>query len=112
MKRLLLVSLLAVACATTGAVESALHGDLASLRSKIAKEKKRGELDQRRVTEIARAVAAREIYSGTGVAGARRIHAMRACAEPLLPELDARADRLDEGGAEATLTLFASGRLR
>jgi HEAT repeat protein len=112
MRKFAVLSLLAIACATTGAVESALVGDLGTLRKGLAEEKRRGELDQRRVTEIARAVAAREIYSGTGVAGARRIHSMRACAEPLLDELDARADRPDEGGAEATLTLFASGRLR
>jgi len=112
MRKAVILSLFAVACATTGAVESALHGDLTTLRKGLAEEKRRGELDQQRVTEIAHAVAAREIYSGTGVAGARRIHSMRACAEPLLRELDARADRPDEGGAEATLTLFASGRLR
>jgi hypothetical protein len=112
MRKVAIVSLFAIACATTGAVESALHGDLTTLRRGLAEEKRRGELDQQRVTEIAHAVAAREIYSGTGVAGARRIHSLRACAEPLLNELDARADRLDEGGAESTLTLFALGRLR
>jgi HEAT repeat protein len=112
MPRIALVSLLLAACATSGAVESALHGDLSSLRARLAEEKRRGDLDQSRVTEIARAVAAREIHSGAGRAGARRIHSLRGCAKPLLGELDERADRPDEGGAEATLVLLAAGRLR
>jgi hypothetical protein len=112
MRRTVLLSLLLAACATTGAVESALHGDLGALRARLAEERKRGDLDEGRVTEIARAVAAREIHSGAGRAGARRIHSLRGCSGPLLGELDARADRLDEGGAEAALVLYASGRLR
>jgi hypothetical protein len=111
MRTVLSLALLAAACATTGAVESALHSDLATLRQKLAEEKRSGELDQGRVTRIAHAVAAREIYSGTGSAGARRIHSLRACSKPLLHEFDERAERLDEGGAEATLVLLASGRL-
>src|SRR5262245_55312961 len=105
MRRTVLLSLLLGACATTGAVESALRGDLGALRAKLAEERKQGDLDEGRVTEIAHAVAAREIYSGTGRAGARRIHSLRACSAPLLGDLDARADRMDEGGAEATLVL-------
>jgi hypothetical protein len=112
MTRVVLVSLLLAACATTGAVESALHGDLSTLRARLAEEKRSGDLDRQRVTEIAHAVAAREIHSGTGLAGARRIHSLRRCSEPLLGDLDDRADRFDEGGAEATLVLLASGRLR
>ncbi|HEX6275587.1 MAG TPA: HEAT repeat domain-containing protein, partial [Polyangiaceae bacterium] len=112
MARIALVSLLFAACATSGAVDSALHGDLSSLRARLAEEKRRGALDQGRVTEIAHAVAAREIHSGAGRAGARRIHSLRGCSRPLLGELDERADRPDEGGAEATLVLFAAGRLR
>jgi hypothetical protein len=111
MRTVLSLALIAAACATTGAVESALHADLATLRQKLAEEKRNGELDQGRVTRIAHAVAAREIYSGTGRAGARRIHSLRACSKPLLDEFDERAERLDEGGAEATLVLLASGRL-
>ncbi len=112
MPRIALVSLLFVACATTGAVESALHGDLSTLRTRLAEERKRGELDRGRVTEIAHAVAAREIHSGAGAPAARRIHSLRACSGPLLADLDDRADRPDEGGAEATLVLLAAGRLR
>ncbi|HVR20322.1 MAG TPA: hypothetical protein VMS65_11515 [Polyangiaceae bacterium] len=112
MPRILLVSLVLAACATTGAVESALHGDLSTLRTRLAEEKRRGDLDQGRVTEIAHAVAAREIYAGSGRAAARRIHSLRGCSKPLLGDLDERAERLDEGGAEATLVLLASGRLR
>jgi hypothetical protein len=111
MRTVLYLALLAGACATTGAVESALHDDLATLRRKLAEEKRRGELDEGRVTRIAHAVAAREIYSGMGIAGARRIHSLRACSKPLLDDLDERAGRFDEGGAEATLVLLASGRL-
>jgi HEAT repeat protein len=112
MRRLLPVCLLFTACATTGAVDSALKGDLSTLRTRIAEEKMHGELDQGRVVDIAHAVASREIYSGAGPAGALRIHSMRSCARPLLGVLDGRAERLDEGGAEATLVLLASGRLR
>lgn len=112
MQKPLFLSLLLTACATTGAVESALHGDLGTLRTRLAEERKQGDLDESRVSEIARAVAAREIHSGAGRAGARRIHSLRGCSGPLLGELDARADRLDEGGAEAALILYAAGRLR
>jgi hypothetical protein len=111
MRTVAFLALLAVSCATTGAVESALHDDLATLRKKLAEEKRRGELDQGRVTRIAHAVAAREIYSGTGIPGARRIHSLRACSRPLLDDFGERAERFDEGGAEATLVLLASGRL-
>lgn len=110
--RVAFLAFLVVACATSGAVESALQADLTTLRQRLAEEKRRGELDQGRVTRIAHAVAAREIHSGTGTAGARRIHSLRACSKPLLDDLDARAERFDEGGAEATLVLLASGRLQ
>jgi HEAT repeat protein len=112
MHRVVLLALAVAACATTGAVESALHGDLSTLRTRLAEEKKRGALDQGRVTEIAHAVAAREIHSGAGAPAARRIHSLRACSGPLLADLDDRSDRPDEGGAEATLVLLAAGRLR
>src|SRR5262245_61988767 len=112
MPRVVLVSLLLAACATTGAVESALHGDLSTLRARLSEEKRSGDLDEGRVTQIAHAVATREIYAGSGRAAARRIHSLRGCSKPLLSALDARADRADEGGAEATLVLFASGKLR
>jgi hypothetical protein len=111
MRPVLFLALSVAACATTGAVESALHSDLATLRQKLVEEKRRGELDEGRVTEIAHAVAVREIHSGAGTAGARRIHSLRACSKPLLEVLDDRSERFDEGGAEATLVLLASGRL-
>ena len=109
MRRLLLCLALA-GCARAGAVDAALHGDLARLRETIAEESRQGAIDRDRAREIARAVAEREVYSATGPDGARRIRSLRRCAEPLFGVLEARAETLDEGGAEATLSLLAFGR--
>jgi len=108
----LLVVLLVPGCASRGAVRAALHADLPTLKRSIADEAKKGNLDRERVVDIAEAVASREVYSERGGQAARRIRLLRGCSGPLLPALEARAERADEGGAEATLLLLSTGARR
>lgn len=105
-----LASLVLLGCGSSGAVEAALHSDLPSLRSSIGAEQRSGELDRGRVTRIAEAVAAREVYSGKGPAASTRIRGLRSCSTPLLSVIAARAERPDEAGAEAKLVLLEAGR--
>lgn len=92
---------------SSGAIQAALHGDLAALRREIEREQRAGSLDRKRVVSLAEAVAAREVMSGTGPSGVRRIRGMRGCASPLLDVLRARAEQQDDGGAEAAQVLLS-----
>jgi hypothetical protein len=107
-----LLALLVAGCASNGAVRAALGSDLTSLKRSIKEEQAAGKLDRGRAREIAEAVASREIYSEGGRAAARRIRQLRTCSRPLLSVLEARAERQDEGGAEAALLLLATGARR
>lgn len=107
-----LVSLVVAAgCAATGAVRAALDSDLGTLRRNIAEEQKNGALDHGRAKEIASAVASREVYAGTGPGAVARIRILRACTLPVVPALEARAEKQDEAAAEATLVLLAAHRV-
>jgi len=108
----LLVLLTAAGCGSQGAVRAALQADLPTLKRSIADEASAGRLDRDRVVDIAEAVASREVYSERGGQAARRIRLLRGCSQPLLPALEARAERQDEGGAEAALLLIATGARR
>ncbi len=99
------LGLVAAACASGGAVDAALHQDLASLSRSIEAERAAGKLSRSRVAKIAQAVAAREVYSGKGPASSRRIRSFASCASALDDVLAARAERKDDAGAEAMLLL-------
>lgn len=109
--RKLVLLLLLPACGTIPTVDAALHRDLATLRRSIVAEQKQGSIDRGRAGEIARAVAAREVYSGVGPGAASRIRSLRACASPVMDALEARSSRQDEAAAEATLVLLAHKRI-
>jgi hypothetical protein len=98
-------------CASNGAVKAALDADLGTLRRDIQSEQRTGELDQGRAKKIAEAVASREVYAGTGPGAVARIRSLRACTPPIVPALEARAERQDEAAAEATLVLLAAHRV-
>jgi hypothetical protein len=100
------------ACGASGALKSALHGNLAELKRDVLAEQRAGELDRGRVEDLAEAVAGREVRSATGQAAVHRIRAIRVCAGSLLPVLHERAERADDIGAEATLVLLERGELR
>ena len=93
------------------AVDAALHHDLRTLRQSIAAEQQRGKLDREDAGKIAKAIAEREVYSGTGPGTTARIRSLRACALPVMSALEARAERQDEPAAEATLVLLANRRI-
>jgi hypothetical protein len=101
----------AAGCASSGAVKAALNSDLGTLRQHIQSEQKSGALDRSRAQSIAGAVASREVYSGTGDGAVARIRSLRACTLPVVPALEERAEKQDEGAAEATLVLLAARRL-
>jgi hypothetical protein len=98
---------LSFGCASGGAVDAALHQDLAALSRSIKAEGDAGELSRSRVSKIAAAVVSREVYSGKGPASARRIRAFASCASSIDDVLFARAERKDDGGAEAMLLLVS-----
>ena len=98
----------ATGCASSGAVNAALESDLGTLRKSIHDEQRKGALDQSRAKKIARAVAEREVYAGTGPGAVARIRSLRACTTPVIPALEARADKQDEAAAEAMLVLLAA----
>lgn len=102
---------LAVACRTDGAVEAALHGDLASLQAEIKAAQNSGRLDKGAIEELARAVAGREVRSAKGGPAVERLRSVRACAAPLYPVLEARSSRPDDAGAEAALILLEANRI-
>jgi HEAT repeat protein len=106
------LALILAGCAANGAVQAALGSDLASLKRSIRDEQSSGKLDAERAREIAEAVASREIYAEGGRAAASRIRQLRTCSKPLRTALEARAERQDEGGAEAALLLLATGARR
>jgi hypothetical protein len=97
-------------CARSGVVDSALHGDLAALKRDVKAAQDRGELDKASVTELARAVAGREVRSSTGNDAVERVKDVRVCARPLLDVLEDRAGHGDDAAAEATMTLLDLGK--
>jgi hypothetical protein len=100
-----------VACGASGAVQTALHGELSALKRDIQAEQRAGALDRGRVEELAAAVAGREVRSARGQSAVSRIRQVRSCAVPLLTVLEERADRPDDIGAEAALVLVELRRM-
>src|SRR5690606_12636981 len=106
-----ILGLLAAGCRTDGAVQAALYGDLQTLRQEIRRAQEKGRLDRDALTELARAVAGREVRSAQGEPAVRRLRTVRACAAPLYPVLEDRATRPDDAGAEAALILLEFNRV-
>lgn len=105
-----LAGFVALACTRAGVVQTALHGDLQTLKRDVKESRDRGELDASTVRQLAEAVAGREVRSSTGDAAVDRIRDVRPCAQPLLSVLEDRAKRADDAAAEATLTLLELGK--
>ncbi|MCA9591992.1 MAG: HEAT repeat domain-containing protein [Myxococcales bacterium] len=108
---LCLLGALASGCATSGVVDTALHGDLAALKRDVKRAQERDELDRGRVADLAQAVASREVRSAKGAAAIEKLHAVRPCAAPLSAVLSDRAKKGDDAAAEATLILLELGKL-
>ncbi|MBK7579220.1 MAG: hypothetical protein IPI67_03350 [Myxococcales bacterium] len=103
-------ALLLAGCGTAGVVQTALHGDLASLKREVRESREAGRLNKATVEDLAAAVAGREVRSSTGNAAVDRIKDVRPCAKPLVSVLEARAGQADDAAAQATWTLFELGR--
>ena len=91
-------------------VRTALTGTLPELQREIARAEKSGTLSGSRLTDLARAVAEREIAGATGADGAQQLAVFRPCLPELETALDERAARGDEAAAVATLLLFEAGK--
>ena len=104
------LTLLLAGCGTAQVVDTALHGDLASLKRDVQRSRESGRLDKSTVEDLAWAVAGRELRSASGSAAVERVRDVRSCARPLLRVLEARAEQADDAAAEATATLFELGQ--
>ncbi len=91
-------------------VRTALTGTLPELQQEIARAENSGALSGARLTELAHAVAEREIAGARGNEGAQQLAVFRPCLPELETALDERASRGDEAAAVATLLLFEAGK--
>lgn len=91
-------------------VRAALDGTLPQLQQEIAQAERAGPLSDARLSDLAYAVAEREIASAQGADGAQQLTLFRACSRELAPALDERAGRGDEVAAAAILILFDAGK--
>jgi hypothetical protein len=108
----LLATWFGVGCAAPWSVKAAQSGDLVGLKAALADDRARGKLDQKRVTDVAKAVAEREILRATGDEALARIDVARACFRPLADSLEDRARRADDTGAGAMLAVLDGRPLR
>ncbi len=91
-------------------VRTALTGTLPELQQEIARAERGGSLSRPRLTELAHAVAEREIAGARGNEGAQQLAVFRPCLSELETAIDERAARGDEAAAVATLLLFEAGK--
>jgi HEAT repeat protein len=91
-------------------VRAALTGSLPELKREIARAEQSGPLSGEQLTELARAVAEREIAGAHGADGAAQVAVFRPCLPEVAVALDERAARGDEPAAVATLLLFEAGK--
>ncbi|MGE0325181.1 MAG: HEAT repeat domain-containing protein [Polyangiaceae bacterium] len=96
-------------CAKSSVVNTAMNGDLATLRQQIADAQKAGTLDKGEVRSLAQAVAGREVRSTSKDRVVDRIHQVRSCAGSLKAVLRDRAGQADDAGGEAKLALLDAG---
>jgi hypothetical protein len=102
----LLAGSLQAGCAAPWSVKAAQSGDLLGLQAAMAEDKARGRLDQKRVADVAKAVAEREILKTTGSEALARIDEARGCFRPLVGSLEDRSRRSDDAAAGAMLALL------
>jgi len=91
-------------------VKAALVGSLPELKQEIARAERSGKLSDSRVTDLAQAVAEREIAGASGPDAAVQLALFRGCTSKVEAALDERSARGDEAAAVATLLLFESGK--
>ncbi|MEZ4228368.1 MAG: HEAT repeat domain-containing protein [Polyangiaceae bacterium] len=96
-------------CAKSSVVNTALNGDLPTLRKQIADAQRAGTLDKSEVRSLAQAIAGREVRSAEQQRAVARIHQVRSCAGSLKAVLRDRATHADDAGAEAKLALLDAG---
>lgn len=102
-----LTGLLLLGCgAQPKSVQSARGGDFTVLRAELEREKKSGELDEKRARAVAQALLAGEVERSQGPEGARTVRSFTACAGPLEDALRDRAETRDSAGGEAALILL------
>ncbi len=102
---------LAFACASPRVVKTALDGDLPALKREVAAAKKRGELDEGTVRELALAVLRREISSLHGAYAPALVASFSGCARHVVNALEARAQTGGEVAAAADRLLLELGEL-
>lgn len=90
-------------------METALNGDLKTLRAELQQAEKRGDLGDSEVRRVAHAVASREVRSVDVELAIPRIRQVHACASSLSAVLEERAEQADDAGAEAQLMLIDAG---
>src|SRR5258707_13813224 len=97
---LLVGAVLSAACGGVAPeAKVALTGTLPELQQEIARAERSGGLSGARLSELARAVAEREIAGAHGAEGAQQIAVFRPCLPELESALDERPARGDEAAA-------------
>jgi hypothetical protein len=100
-----LMALLA-GCAAPMSRRAAENGDWAGLRAAVARERNTGALDERKVRELAQAVAEHEIRASSGESARARIDEAQPCALALTDTLEQRANGSGDDSAAAALALL------
>lgn len=94
------------------ALRAAEHGNHAELRAEIAPKHARGKLSLSEASDLAHAVAEREITTAKDEPTALvRLHETRGCARELDDALETRMRTRDGAGAEAALSRLEDGKL-
>jgi len=97
------------ACASSGAMRAASHGDFASLKNDVAARERAGTLGNHEAAQIARAVAEWEIANAPKDEQVARVRDVRSCAREVEGALGDRARTHDAAGAESALALVEAG---
>src|SRR3954471_6969826 len=94
------------ACSASASLRAADKGDLAGLRTALAGERARCELEPDEIRKLAKKIAERELLGSDGETLIARIDEARGCVRPLSSVLGRLADAPGDVGASATLALL------
>ncbi len=108
--RWITAAVLLAGCAPSTLSQTALQGDLPTLRTELVRAQRAGKLDRDETFELARAIATRELSASKGDEAVARVRELRSCLGQLVSEFEDRAEGKDAGAAAAALALLDAQR--